>query len=78
MSLNISILEDIIKSLSLIKIGFLFLNFALILFLTVVLIQVISMERVIREIHDSIILKFLAIGILLLAISLFVIAFVIL
>lgn len=78
MSLNISIFEDIIKSLSLIKIGFLFINFALTLFLIIVLIQVVSMERVIREIHYSIVLKFLAIGILFLAISLFLIALVIL
>ena len=78
MVLNPSILNHLMGSLSLIKIGFLFTNFALILFLLVVLIQVISMERVIREIHDSIMLKLLATIILLFSISLFLTALVIL
>ena len=62
----------------LIKIGILFVDFAYIVFLIVVLVQVLSMERVIREVHDSMVLKTIALFNLLLAISLFLIALVIL
>ena len=62
----------------LIKIGILFVDFAYIVFLIVVLVQVLSMERVIREVHDSMVLKTIALFNLLLAISLFLAAFVIL
>ena len=62
----------------LIKIGILFVGFAYIVFLIVVLVQVLSMERVIREVHDSMVLKTIALFNLLLAISLFLIALVIL
>ena len=78
MSLNIPILDNLIKSLSLIKIGFLFTNFSLIVFLLVVLIQVRSMERVIKEIHDSVMLRILASALLIIAISLFLTAIAIL
>ena len=78
MVFNIPIIDNLIKSLSLIKILFLLLNFGLIVFLLVVFIQVVAMERVIKEIHDSLMLKAFALLILLLAVSLFLIAFVIL
>ena len=75
---NIPIIDNLIKSLSLIKILFLFLNFGLIVFLLVVFIQVVAMERVIREIHDSVKLRAVALLILLISISLFFTALVIL
>ena len=60
------------------KIGFLFLSFSYIVFLLIVFIQVLSMERIIKEVHDAIALKIIVLTNTALAIFLFVLAFVIL
>ena len=64
--------------INLIKIGFLFFNLAYIIFLLVVLTQIISMERVIKEIHDAIMLKVIILTNIVLSIFLFFLAFAIL
>ena len=64
--------------INLIKIVFLFFNLAYIIFLLVVLTQIISMERVIKEIHDAMILKAIILTNIVLSIFLFVLAFAIL
>lgn len=76
--LNIPIIGNLINSFSFAKIGFFALNIALIIFLIVVFIQVISLERIFKETHDSAIIKMIAGLMLILAISLFLAATVIL
>jgi len=76
--LNIPIIDSIIDSISITKIGFLVLNIALIIFLIVVFIQVGSLERIFKETHDSTIIKAIAGLMLIFAISLFLLALVIL
>jgi len=60
------------------KIGFLILDVFYIIFLFVVLNRVSSMSKIIREIHDAIILKFVAVIKVLFAISLFLLGLAIL
>lgn len=75
---NIPIVNNLIGSLSFAKIGLLAVNIALIIFLIVVFIQVSSLEKIFREIHDSSLLKALVILMLISAISLFLLGLVIL
>jgi len=76
--LNIPIIDNIINSLSIAKITFFALNIALIVFLIVVFIQVRSLERIFKETHDSTIIRTVAGLMLIFAISLFLLAIVIL
>ena len=74
----LSFINGIVKSFSLIKIGFLLLNFSYIIFLLVVLTQVISLERIIKEIHDAMILRIIILINIALSIFFFILGFVIL
>jgi len=75
---NIPIIGSLIDSFSIAKIGFFALDIALIIFLIVVFIQVMSLEKIFKETHDSTIVRAIAGLMLILAISLFLAATVIL
>ena len=63
---------------SLLKIGFLVLDFMFGLFLLVVIKQALSMNAIVHDVNDSAIIKACAIFLFILAVSLFLIALVIL
>ena len=69
---------DLINTTFLFKIGFLILVVIYVVFLVIVLNRVLSMSRIIREVHDAIILKFVATIKVLFALSLFLLALAIL
>ncbi len=75
---NIPIIDNLISSFAILKIAFLAFNIALIIFLIVVFIQVTSLEKIFKETHDSSIIRLVAGLMLIFAISLFLIALVIL
>lgn len=65
-------------SFDFIKIGFLIANFLYIIFAFIILNQVVSMNNIISEVHASSILKTIAVLNIVFALSLFLIALVIL
>lgn len=78
MVLNFSLFDQLLNPFFLLKIGFLLVIFIYIIFSLVVLNQVSAMNNIIKEVRSSAIIFFLAILNLFLAVSLFIIALVIL
>lgn len=72
------LVNQIINSFILFKAAFLILNLILIVFLLVVLQQVFAMSSVITDVFDSGIIRTIAIALLVISVSLFLTALVIL
>ena len=75
---NLNSIYSLLKADYLLKIGFLFGDFVFILFLIVLIKQVFSMNQIINDTNDSAFIKSGAIFLLIIAVSLFLVALVIL
>ena len=60
------------------KVGFLIVDLFYIVFLFILLNRILSMSRIVKEIHDEVILRSIAVFKILLAISLFLLALAVL
>ena len=71
-------INNILNPFLILKIGFLIVDLLYIFFLFVLLNRILSMNRIVKEVHDEVILRSIAVFKILLAISLFLLAVAIL
>lgn len=73
-----NIIESILSPFLVLKIGFLIVDLFYIFFLFVLLNRILSMSRIVKEEHDEVILRSIAVFKILLAVSLFLLGLAIL
>lgn len=73
-----NIVETVLNPLSVLKIGFLVIDLFYIIFLLILLDRIKSMSKIVREEHDAVVLRSVAVFKILASISLFLLALAVL